>query len=180
MLSRRTLLGGVLGGVATDRSAFADTSYPTRAIRVVSPFPPGSASDTTGRVVLDALSNVLGQPMVVENRPGAGGVLGFADVAKADPDGYTLVTSSTAMATGLVLHKHLPYDPARDFVPVALFGTQPNVLVASKQSGFKTVGDLVAAAKAKPGTLTFASAGIGSTSHMAGEKFRLAASTCLL
>jgi tripartite-type tricarboxylate transporter receptor subunit TctC len=113
--------------------------------------------------------------MVVENRPGAGGVLGFADVAKADPDGYTLVTSSTALATGLVLHQHLPYDPAQDFVPVALFGTQPNVLVASKQSGFNTVADLVAAAKAKPGTLTFASAGIGSTSHMAGEKFRLAA-----
>jgi tripartite-type tricarboxylate transporter receptor subunit TctC len=112
--------------------------------------------------------------MVVENRPGAGGVLGFADVAKADPDGYTLVTSSSAMVTGVVLHKHLLYDPARDFVPVALFGTQPNVLVASKQSGFKTVADLVAAAKAKPGTLTFASAGIGSTSHMAGEKFRLA------
>jgi tripartite-type tricarboxylate transporter receptor subunit TctC len=175
VLSRRALLGGVLGSVTSARLAFADTPYPTRAIRVVSPFPPGSASDTTGRVVLDALSNVLGQPMVVENRPGAGGVLGFADVAKADPDGYTLVTSSTAMATGLVLHKHLPYDPARDFVPVALFGTQPNVLVASKQSGFKTVSDLVAAAKAKPGTLTFASAGIGSTSHMAGEKFRLAA-----
>jgi tripartite-type tricarboxylate transporter receptor subunit TctC len=113
--------------------------------------------------------------MVVENRPGAGGVLGFADVAKADPDGYTLVTSSSSMANGFVLHKHLPYDPIGDFVPVALFGTQPNVLVASKQSGFKTVSDLVAAAKAKPDTLTFASAGIGSTSHMAGEKFRLAA-----
>jgi tripartite-type tricarboxylate transporter receptor subunit TctC len=85
VLSRRTLLGGILSGAVTARSALADTAYPTRAIRVVSPFPPGSASDTTGRVVLDALSNVLGQPMVVENRPGAGGVLGFADVAKADP-----------------------------------------------------------------------------------------------
>jgi len=175
VLSRRMFVGGMLSGVTISESAFADTPYPTRAIRVVSPFPPGSASDTTGRVVVDALSNVLGQPMVVENRPGAGGVLGFADVAKADPDGYTLVTSSSSMATGYVLHKHLPYDPLRDFIPVALFGTQPNVLVASKQSGFKTVADLVAAAKAKPDTLTFASAGIGSTSHMAGEKFRLAA-----
>jgi tripartite-type tricarboxylate transporter receptor subunit TctC len=118
---------------------------------------------------------MLAQPMVVENRPGAGGVLGFADVAKAEPDGYTLVTSSSSMATGYVLHKHLPYDPVRDFTPVALFGIQPNVLVASKQSGFKTVADLVAAAKAKPDTLTFASAGIGSASHMAGERFRLAA-----
>ena len=176
MLSRRTFVGGMLSAIViTSRSAFGEAAYPNRAIRVVSPFPPGSASDTTGRIVLDALSTLLGQPTVVENRPGAGGVLGFADVAKADPDGYTLVTSSTALATGLVLHQHLPYDPAQDFVPVALFGTQPNVLVASKQSGFNTVADLVAAAKAKPGTLTFASAGIGSTSHMAGEKFRLAA-----
>ena len=95
-------------------------------------------------------------------------------VAKAVPDGYTLVTSSSSMANGKVLHSHLPYDVLTDFVPIALFGIQPNVLVASKQSGFKTVADLVAAAKAKPGTLTFASAGIGSTSHMAGEKFRLA------
>jgi tripartite-type tricarboxylate transporter receptor subunit TctC len=175
VLSRRTLVGGILGSLALTRSVFADTAYPTRPIRVVSPFPPGSASDTTGRVVVDALSNVLGQPMVVENRPGAGGVLGFDDVAKAEPDGYTLVTSSSSMATGYVLHKHLPYDPVRDFAPVALFGIQPNVLLASKQSGFKTVANLVAAAKAKPDTLTFASAGIGSTSHMAGEKFRLAA-----
>ena len=149
--------------------------WPTRPIRVVSPFPPGSASDTTGRVVIDQMSQLLGRPMVIENRPGAGGRLGFAEVAKAEPDGHTLVTSSSSMATGLVLHKNLPYDPVRDFVPVALFGVQPNVLVASSQSGLRTIDDLVAAAKAKPGTLTFASAGIGSTSHMAAERFRLAA-----
>jgi tripartite-type tricarboxylate transporter receptor subunit TctC len=141
---------------------------------VISPYPAGSASDTTARVVLDQVSQLLGQAMVVEPQPGAGGLIGFATVAKAAPDGYTLVTSSTSMANGVVLHRHLPYDPVRDFVPVAIFGTQPNLLVASKQSGFKTVGDLVAAARAKPGTLTFASAGIGSTSHMAGERFRLA------
>jgi len=102
-------------------------------------------------------------------------MLGFADVAKAEPDGYTLVTSSSSLANGVVLHKKVPYDPVRDFVPIALFGTLPNVLVASQTSGFKTVADLVAAAKAKPGTLTFASAGIGSSSHMAAERFRLAA-----
>jgi tripartite-type tricarboxylate transporter receptor subunit TctC len=169
----RALCVAAAAMIAGATGAYAQ-AYPTRPVRVVSPFPAGSASDTAGRVVLGELQQLLGQPMVVENKPGAGGVLGFADVAKADPDGYTLVTSSTAMATGLVLHTHLPYDPLRDFVPVAMFGTQPNVLVASKQSGFKTVADLVAAAKAKPGTLTFASAGIGSTSHMAGERFRLA------
>jgi tripartite-type tricarboxylate transporter receptor subunit TctC len=149
--------------------------WPTRPIRVISPFAAGSASDTTGRVVLDQVSQNIGQPMVIEVRAGAGGTIGFAQVAKADPDGYTLVTSSSSMGTETVLHRTLPYDPVRDFVPVALFGVQPNVLVTSTQSGFKTLADLVAAAKAKPGTLTFASAGIGSSSHMAAERFRLAA-----
>lgn len=149
--------------------------WPTRPIRVISPYPAGSASDTVSRVVLDQVSQLLGQPVIIEVRPGAGGSVGFGAVAKSPPDGYTLVTSSSSMATERVLHKKLPYDPARDFVHVALIGISPNVLVASKQSGFKTVGDLVAAAKARPGTLTFASAGIGSSSHMAAERFRLAA-----
>jgi tripartite-type tricarboxylate transporter receptor subunit TctC len=173
--------GNALRGFATAAVLIALTAsgqaqqWPARTVRVVSPFPAGSASDTTGRVVIDQMSQLLGRPMVIENRPGAGGRLGFAEVAKAEPDGHTLVTSSSSMATGLVLHKTLPYDPIRDFVPVALFGTQPNVLVASGQSGLRTVADLVAAAKAKPATMTFASAGIGSTSHMAAERFRLAA-----
>jgi len=156
-------------------AAFAADNYPSRPIRVISPFPPGSASDTVSRVVLDKVSQELGQPMVIETKPGAGGTMGFADVAKADPDGYTVVVSSTSMGTEKVLHSHLPFDPGKDFQSVAMFGVQPNVLVASQQSGFKTVADLVAAAKAKPGTLTFASAGVGSSSHMAGERLRLAA-----
>jgi tripartite-type tricarboxylate transporter receptor subunit TctC len=159
--------------VAAAGSAAAQ-AWPTRPIRLISPFPAGSASDTTARVVVDQISQILGQSMIVEPQAGAGGIIGFEMVAKANADGYTLVTSSTSMATGVVLHSHLPYDVLHDFVPVAMFGTQPNVLVASRQSGFKTVADLVAAAKAKPGQLTFASAGIGSTSHMAGERFRLA------
>ncbi|MFZ0353629.1 MAG: tripartite tricarboxylate transporter substrate-binding protein, partial [Pseudolabrys sp.] len=149
--------------------------YPTRAIRVISPYPAGSASDTVTRVVMDQVSQVVRQPVVIEMRPGAGGSIGFSSVAKSDPDGYTLVTSSSSMATETVLHKTLPYDPVRDFIPVVLIGTSPNLLVASAKSGFKTVADLVAAAKANPGTLTFASAGIGSSSHMAAERFRLAA-----
>lgn len=156
-------------------AAGAADNYPTRPIRVISPFPAGSASDTVSRVVLDQVSQIIGQPMVIETKPGAGGVVGFADGAKADPDGYTVVVSSTSMGTGMVLHHSLPYDPAKDFAAVAMFGVQPNVLVASKQSGFKTVADLVAAAKANPGKLTFASAGVGSSSHMAGERLRLAA-----
>jgi tripartite-type tricarboxylate transporter receptor subunit TctC len=176
VLSRRAFAGALFGtAVIKVGAAQAADAYPSRPIRVISPFPAGSASDTVGRVVVDKLSQILGQALVVEAKPGAGGIVGFSDVAKADPDGYTLVTSSTSMGTGLVLHSHLPYDPDKDFISVAMFGVQPNVLVVSDQSGFKTVADLVAAAKAKPGALTFASAGIGSSSHMAGEKLRLAA-----
>ena len=176
MLSRRAFAGAMLGTViVTTRSALAADAYPSRPIRLISPFPAGSASDTTARVVVDKLSQLLGQAIVVEAKPGAGGIVGFSDVAKAEPDGYTLVTSSTSLGTGLVLHSHLPYDPNKDFAPIAMFGVQPNVLVVSSQSNFKSVADLVAAAKAKPGALTFASAGIGSSSHMSGEKLRLAA-----
>jgi tripartite-type tricarboxylate transporter receptor subunit TctC len=174
------LLRATVGAIAATMllaatAADAADDYPTRPIRVISPFPAGSASDTVSRVVLDQVSQIIGQPMVIETKPGAGGVVGFADVAKADPDGYTVVTSSTSLGTGAVLHSHLPYDPGKDFAPVAMFGVSPNVLVASIQSGFKTVADLVAAAKANPGKLTFASAGVGSSSHMAGERLRLAA-----
>src|SRR5271170_3258610 len=175
MFAYRALCAAVAGVVMSAAFAAAAEDWPSRPIRVISPFPAGSASDTVSRVVLDQVSQILGQPMVIETKPGAGGVVGFADVAKADPDGYTVVTSSTSMGTGMVLHKSLPYDPAKDLVSVAIFGVQPSLLVASSQSGFKTVADLVAAAKAKPGTLTFASAGVGSSSHMAGEKLRLAA-----
>jgi len=172
---RASFFVGVAATLIAATVAALAQQWPTRPIRVISPFAAGSASDTTGRVVLDQVSQNIGQPMVIEVRAGAGGTIGFAQVAKADPDGYTLVTSSSSMGTETVLHRTLPYDPVRDFVPVALFGVQPNVLVTSTQSGFKTLADLVAAAKAKPGTLTFASAGIGSSSHMAAERFRLAA-----
>ena len=149
--------------------------WPTRPIRVISPYPAGSASDTVTRVVVEQASQIAGKPFVVEIRTGAGGSVGFGAVAKSAPDGYTVATSSSSMATESVLHSKLPYDPIKDFVHVALLGTSPNILVASKASGFKSVADLVAAAKAKPNTLTFASAGIGSSSHMAAERFRLAA-----
>lgn len=171
----RALCGAVaLAGLVAAAAAAHAQNWPTRPIRVISPFPAGSASDTTARIVVDEISQLLRQSIVVEPQAGAGGIIGFEMAAKAAPDGYTLVTSSSSMANSAVMHDHLPYDPMRDFIPVAMFGSQPNVLVASKNSGFKTVADLVAAAKAKPGTLTFASAGVGSTSHMAGERFRLA------
>ncbi len=176
MSSLRATCGALAGAILIGTTAASlAQQYPSRSIRIISPFPAGSASDTTTRVVLDKASQLIGQPMVIEQRPGAGGASGFATAAKADPDGYTAAVSSSAMGSEVVLHRKLPYDPFKDFAYVALFGTQPNILVVNAQSGYKTVADLVAAAKAKPGALTFASAGIGSASHMAGERFRLAA-----
>jgi len=124
-------------------SAYAQ-DFPTRPIRVISPYPAGSASDTVTRVVVDQVSQLIGQPMIIETKPGAGGSIGFSYVAKADPDGYTLVASTSSMATESVLHRTLPYDPVRSFVPVVLIGTSPNLLVASKASGFTTVAELQA------------------------------------
>jgi tripartite-type tricarboxylate transporter receptor subunit TctC len=136
---------------------------------VISPFTPGNANDTVARVVLDQVSRQIGQPFAIENRPGGGGTIGAAIVAHADPDGYTMLLHSSSMSSQVVLHKTPPYDPLRDFAPVILFGIQPSVLVAAPSKGFKTVADLVAAAKARPGALNFASAGIGSASHMAAS-----------
>ena len=136
----------------------------------------GNANDTVARVVLDQVSRQLGYPFVIiENKPGGGGTIGPAMVAKAEPDGYTVLLHSSSLSAQVVLHRTLPYDPIRDFAPVVIFGIQPNVLVAAPSTGFKTVADLVAAAKARPGALTYASAGIGSASHMAAERLRLAA-----
>ena len=132
MLTRRVLCLAAAGTpLVAATAAFGADDYPSRPIRVISPFPAGSASDTTGRVVVDQVSQIIGQPMVIETKPGAGGIVGFSDVAKAEPDGYTVVTSSTSLGTGAVLHSHLPYDPGKDFAPVAMFGVSPNVLVAS-------------------------------------------------
>ena len=153
----------------------AAQDWPTRSVLVVSPFAAGSANDTVARVVLDQVGQQLGQPFVVENRPGGGGVVGVASVVRAEPDGYTLLLSSASMSSAVILHRSLPYDELRDLEPAAMLSTQPSVLVAAPGKGFRSVADLVAAAKARPGELNFASAGIGSASHIAGERFRLAA-----
>jgi tripartite-type tricarboxylate transporter receptor subunit TctC len=176
MTSFRTLCGAVAGVAlfAIASAAGADT-WPSRSIQVISPFSAGNANDIVARVVLDTVSRQIGQTFVLENRPGGGGSLGAAQVAKADPDGYTVLLYSSSLSSQVVLHKSLPYDPVRDFVPVVMFGVQPSVLVAAPSKGWKSAADLVAAAKAKQGALNFASAGIGSASHMAAERFRLAA-----
>ncbi len=153
----------------------AAQNWPSRSILVVSPFAAGAANDIVARVLLDQVGQQIGQAFVLENRPGGGGIVGVPSVVRADPDGYTLLLSSASMSSAGLLHKSLPYDAQRDLEPIAMFGAQPSVLVAAPGEGFKSVADLVAAAKAKPGVLNFASAGIGSASHIAGERFRLAA-----
>src|SRR5947209_3114636 len=174
MASFRTFCGAAVAVFATASAAMADT-WPARPIQVVSPFSAGAANELVARVVLDQVARQIGRSFVIENRPGGGGSLGAAAVAKADPDGYTILLYSSSLSSQVVLHKTLPYDPVRDFAPVIPFGVQPSVLVAAPSKGWKSVADLVAAARANPGALNFASAGVGSASHMAGERFRLAA-----
>jgi tripartite-type tricarboxylate transporter receptor subunit TctC len=175
MTSWCKLAGAVAGATLFLAHAAAAQEWPTRSIQTISPFTAGNANDIVARIVLDEVSKQVGQSFVIENRPGGGGTLGASFVAKADPDGYTLLLLSSSLASHVVLHKTLPYEPLRDFTPVVLFGVQPSVLVAAPSKGWKTVTDLVAAAKAKPGTLNYASAGVGSASHIAAERLRLAA-----
>ncbi len=176
MTSFRSLCGVLASAafIASNASAISQ-EWPTRTVQVISTFTAGNANDIVARVVLDQVFRQIGQSYIIENRPGGGGTLGVSVVAKADPDGYTLLLNSSTMSSHVVLHKTLPFDPVRDFAPVAMFGIQPSVLVSAPSKGFKTVADLVATAKAKPGTLNFASAGIGAASHMAAERFRLSA-----
>jgi tripartite-type tricarboxylate transporter receptor subunit TctC len=152
----------------------AAQNYPERVVRIVNPFPPGGSVDTMARILAQKLTENLGQQFIVENRAGAGGNTGAEMVARSEPDGYTLLfTAPGPLAINQTLyHKGLPYDPAKDFAPVALFGISPIVLMVHPDVPAKNVQELIALAKAKPRQVNFASAGIGSTNHLAGEMFR--------
>jgi len=147
--------------------------YPNKAVHAIISFPPGSSTDIVGRVVVQKLAEYWGQPVLPENRGGAGGTIGAAIVSKAAPDGYTLLIDSSAHAVSPAIYAKLPYDTLKDFVDIAAFAGQPNVLVTLPTSPTKSVADLVAAAKAKPGSINFASAGVGSGTHLNLEKFKL-------
>jgi tripartite-type tricarboxylate transporter receptor subunit TctC len=175
MTTRRKFLalsGAVLATPVLPRSALAQ-QWPSKPIRAIVPFGPGSTIDLIGRIVLDPLSAALGQPIVVENRGGAGGSIGSAAVAKADPDGYTLLIHASAHSAAPAAYPNAPYDAGRDLAGVAVFGSVPNVTVISPAKGIKTLKELVEAAK--KGSFTFASAGVGSATHWAVERLRLAA-----
>jgi tripartite-type tricarboxylate transporter receptor subunit TctC len=150
-------------------------AWPNRTVSAIVPFAPGNANDIVARIVLDQVSKQVGQPIVLENRPGAGGITGVASAARAAPDGYTMLVHSSSFSASYSLHKQLPYDTFKDFTAVVPLGFQPTVLVVATSKPWKTLGELVATAKAKPGSLNFASAGAGAASHLAAERFRLSA-----
>jgi tripartite-type tricarboxylate transporter receptor subunit TctC len=159
----------ILSFAMTDAGA---QTWPTKPLRAVVPFAAGSSTDIVPRIVFEQLAQQLGQTIVVENRAGAAGSLGAAFVAKSEPDGYTVLASGAAHTIAPALQPKLTYHPGRDFAAVVPLGISPNVLVVAPAKGFRTVGDLVAAARARPGALNFSSVGIGSATHMSAERFR--------
>jgi tripartite-type tricarboxylate transporter receptor subunit TctC len=145
-------------------------NYPNKPVHVVISFTPGSSTDIVGRVVMAKVSEYWGQPVIAENRGGAGGSIGSVAVAKAAPDGYTLLVNSSAHSVNPAIYASLPYDTAKDFTDIAPLSIQPNVLVVNSTSPYKTMMDLVNAAKAKPGAINFGHAGIGSGTHLSTER----------
>ena len=157
--------------LAIASSAFAQT-FPTKPIKLVVTYPPGGGADLMARLLASKMAETLGQPVVVENTPGAGGQIGAGEVARAAPDGYTIMLDAANHAVNPSLYAKLPYDPAKAFEPISLLVRFPNVLVVNPQFAAKDVKDLIAMAKAKPGSVAFASSGSGSAQHLAGELFR--------
>jgi tripartite-type tricarboxylate transporter receptor subunit TctC len=156
-------------------SSYGQQSYPTKPVRIVVPFSPGGTSDVLARMIGQKMSDSWGQSVVIENRTGAGGTIGAAIVAKAVPDGHTLLISSAAFTISAALHQNLPYDPIKDFAGVTRLGYSTTALIVLPQLRVKSVKELVELANVKPGQLLFSHAGVGSATHMNGERFRLAA-----
>jgi tripartite-type tricarboxylate transporter receptor subunit TctC len=169
-MRRLAALAALLFAAAT----WAQT-YPAKTITIIVPFTPGSATDVAARLVGERLNAAWGQPVIVDNRPGAGGTIGIAQTARAEPDGYTLAVVSTGHVVNWVLYKDLPYDTLKDLAGVAPIASLPSVLVVAPSLGVKNVKELVALAKAKPGALNYGTAGVGSAAHINSEKFNHAA-----
>jgi len=149
--------------------AFAQAPFPSRPVHLLVPFPPGGAVDIVARTLADELSKRWGQPIVVENRPGAGGTIAASVAAKAPPDGYTIILVASGHAIVSYLYPSLPYDPVRDFTPLALVASSPNMMLVRADSSFKSVGDVLAFARQKPGQLSYGYPGNGTSPHLAGE-----------
>jgi tripartite-type tricarboxylate transporter receptor subunit TctC len=175
-LFSRIAAGVVAASCLCGASAFAEEPYPSKPIRLVVPFPPGGGTDMMARVVGNKLAETLKWTVIVDNRPGAGGNIGVDLVTKAPPDGYTLVMGQTSnLAVNPTLYSKMPYDPIKDLAPITTVADAPLVLVVAATSKYKTLADVVAAAKARPGELTFATPGNGTVAHLTGELFQRAA-----
>jgi tripartite-type tricarboxylate transporter receptor subunit TctC len=174
MMTRRLALGAAVAIAAiAGATAAGAQSYPARAITVIIPFAGGSASDVVTRILLDRMSKSMGQPIVVENRPGSGGNIGTGAATKAAPDGYTLVASGLGpLGPNKALTKEFNYDPHKDLEPISLLATFPNIVVASKKLPVTTLAEFITYAKARPGEINYGSVGIGSSQHLVGEYFQ--------
>ena len=164
----------LVAAIGAASAAQAD-QWPSRLIRATIPFGAGSATDVVPRLVFDRLAAELGEPIVVENRPGAGGTLGTALVARAAPDGYSVLAHSSALTIAPAIYPDLPFDAARDLAAVLMIGSSANVMIVPAGRPWRTVQDFIAEAKARPGSMSFGSVGVGSAVHISAEKFRLAA-----
>ena len=173
----KSIAGALLAATAMLATA---QDYPAKPIRMIIPLTPGSGADIAGRIIAKHLSDAWKQPVIVENRAGAGGQIGTQAVVKADADGYTLLVQSASHAANSAIYKSLPYDPQKDLVDVALLGVTPYVMVTSKDGPYKTLRTLTDEARAKPGAIPFASAGVGSSTHLAAEYFAQVAGVKML
>ena len=174
-MPKRRFLAAVLATLALSplASAFAqDASYPTRAIKILVPYPPGGFNDTLARTIAAKLQAAWGQPVVVENRPGGNTLIGTEAAARSPADGYTIFVTPFAFAVNQSIFKKLPYDPVKDFAPITLAATTPNILVVNPSLGVNSVKELIARAKEKPGALNYASTGTGSSNHLSMELFK--------
>jgi tripartite-type tricarboxylate transporter receptor subunit TctC len=163
------VLAAAAGMVAAVNIASAQTGFPTKAVHLFVPYPAGGAVDILARTLGDELSKNWGQPVIVENRPGAGGLVASQALATSPPDGYTLIVVASGHATNPFLYPKIPYDTFKDFTAICLLASSPNILVVRADSPFKTLADLLAQARAKPGSLSYGMAGNGTSTHLAGE-----------
>ena len=171
-MSRLIALGLALALAALPASA---QNYPEKPIHIIVPFTPGSATDVVARAMAAVMTKNLGQTVIVDNKPGAGGTIGAAQVVKSAPDGYTLLANSSAHTVNSAIYANMPYDTVKDLPAISLLAVQPNIMVAAPSRGWKTAADYVKVAKEQPGKLTYATAGTGSGTHMNAEKFKVAA-----
>src|SRR5713226_1417345 len=160
--------------------AAAQSPFPSKPVHIFVPYAAGGGVDILARTLGDVVSRQWGQTVVVENRPGAGGLIASQALATSPPDGYTLIVVASGHATNAFLYPKIPYDTFKDFTPISLLASSPNILLVRADSAFKTLADVIAAAKAKPGSLSFAHSGTGTSTHLAGELFKSLAKVDIL